>query len=107
VFAGGPSVFSEGCCRDFQLLGKRLHKWFGGLLELSEPNARMAQECELDREANSVGVPPTARHQVLVGPGQGEPPRHAIWVKRNAEKRASLLVGQQLSNCHLCPLVDG
>jgi len=77
------------------------------LLQLSECHAGVAKQSELNGKANAIGIAAADRHQVLIGPGQGEATRHAVWIDRDAEECVALIVGQQLSVRHLCPPVDG
>jgi hypothetical protein len=80
-----------------ELLGQPLDEGLDRLLQLRERNAGIAQECELNGEADSVGIPAAFSHQVQVSPRKGKASRHTVWVKRYPEESLALLVGQQLS----------
>jgi hypothetical protein len=54
----------------------------------------VAKQGELNGEADPVGIPPTCRHEFLVGARQGEAPRQAVGVERNTDKSSALVVGQ-------------
>jgi len=84
-------------------LNKRLDR----LLQLSERHAGVAKQRQLNGKANAIGIPAAGRHQILIGPGQGEATRHAVWINRDAEECVALIVGQQLSIRHLCSPGDG
>ena len=92
-------VFSEGGCRDFELARHPGHEGVGRLVEIGERRAGMAQQGELHGAAEAVGIAAAFRHEVPVGPGQGEQPRQGVGVGRNAQERLALLIGQQLSAC--------
>jgi hypothetical protein len=85
---------SEWPSRDFELPRQPLNHRLGGLLQLRQANAGMAKQRELNGEADPIGVSAASRHQLLVGARQGEASRHAVGVKRDAEKSLPLLVGQ-------------
>ena len=93
--------------RNFQLLCQPLNERFDGLLQLRQGNAGMAQQSKLNGKADPIGIPAPCRHEVLIGAGQGEAPRHAVGIKWDAEESLPLLVGQQLSVRHLCPPIEG
>jgi hypothetical protein len=54
----------------------------------------VAKQRELNGKANTIGIPPPACHELLVGPGQSEASRHAVGIERDAEKSLAFLVGQ-------------
>lgn len=87
---------------NFKLLRQPLNEWFDGLLKLRESNPGMAQQSKLNGKADTIGIPAACRHEVPIGAGQGEAPRHAVGIKWDAEESLPLFVGQQLSVRHLC-----
>src|SRR4051812_34235657 len=60
----------------------------------------MAEQCELNGEAQTIGFTPPPRHEVLVGPGEGVVPRQSIRITGHAEQQPAFLIGQQLSTRH-------
>jgi hypothetical protein len=80
--------------RNLELPGQPIDKRFDRLLKVRQGNSRVAKEGELNGEADPVGIPPTCRHELLVGARQGEALRHAVGIKGNADKSSALLVGQ-------------
>src|SRR3954469_17146515 len=60
----------------------------------------MAEQCELNGEAQTIGFTPPPRHEVLVGSGEGVVPRQSIRITRRAEQQPAFLIGQQLSTRH-------
>lgn len=89
-----PRISFERPGRDIQLLGQPMDERLDQLLQLSKRHARIAKQRELNGEANTIGVPTTRYHQVLVGTRQGEASRHAIEIERDAKKSLTLLIGQ-------------
>src|SRR5208282_3774320 len=79
--------------RDFQLLGQPLNKRLDRLLQLSECHAGVAKQSELNGKANAIGIAAADRHQVLIGPGQGEAKRHAVLIDWDADECVALIVG--------------
>ncbi len=61
-------IFSEWCRRNLQLFCKPPNKRFDRLLQLCERYAGVAKQRELNGKANTIGVPPPACHEVLIGP---------------------------------------
>ena len=93
--------------RNFKLLCQPLNQRLDGLLQLRKSNTGMTKQSELNGKADPIGIPAAGRHEVPIGTGQGEAPRHVVGIKRDAEESLPLLVGQQLSVRHLCPPIDG
>ena len=92
-------ILGESGCRHVELARHPSHEGVGRLVEVGEGRARMAQQGKLHRAAEAVGITAALGHKVPVGPGQGEQPRQGVGIRRDAQKRLALLVGQQLSAC--------
>jgi hypothetical protein len=89
--------------RDLELAREPVHEWPGGLVQVREHRAGMAQQGELHGEAEAVGVATAPGHEVLVGAGEGEEPCQAVRVIGHTQERVALLVGQQLSSWQSVP----
>jgi hypothetical protein len=86
-------VSGERCSRNSKLLCQPSNKRLDGLLQLRKSDTGMTKQSELNGKADAIGIPATRRHEVPIGAGQGEAPRHAVGVKWDAEKSLPLLIG--------------
>jgi len=74
-----PCASGERRRRNLELPGQPLDKRLDRLLNVRQGDSGVAKQGEL------IGIPPTCRHEFLVGTRQGEASRHAVRIKRNAE----------------------